>query len=87
MNTKIEPVVPFSNGTEYMRFLEQNCYNGCARYEEFHEDLQSDDPRCCPIEGALTTGEISPELYKLMGEGSARCAHFQTPEQKRAGKE
>ena len=49
----MEPIKPehlFSNGTEYMSFLEVNCLR-CKKF--VHPDDATEENPCCPIEEAI----------------------------------
>jgi len=52
MDPTHDRVEPFSNGTEYMSWLERHCFRGCVNEGQCHIQDQLED-------GAMTDGTIS----------------------------
>ena len=70
-------IAPFSNGTEFMWWLDENCCR-CIKYWDYRTPLGEES---CDILGALYDGQMAGtvpgDIWRRMGEQSGRCQEWQ----------
>ena len=70
-------ITPFANGSEYLSWLEGNCY----KCEKYAPDAMSVEDGACEIElalgeGSIGDGTIERTIFDRMGKSSGKCCEF-----------